>query len=202
MRPFELSSLVETSEIDADAWIVNATLFIFILECQIPVSWSCNCDGDSSYLSSKTPGDSDNMRRKLLLVGTAAIVAVIALTMLFHSSLSQPPRAPYAEFSSVTTVSPYSIRATFGEADSGIDIMECKIIIHLNDTYVGTYPFDPNGTGDVNELLDGANYSISFVEFDENGMVDLGDAVYVEYSKGVLPSSEYRVYFLWRGQVV
>lgn len=94
------------------------------------------------------------------------------------------------------------MKLTFRDAESSLRYVDLKIILHRNDTlsddtYLGTYPLDPNGTGYVNLIADGQNYSVSYDDADSDGIVESGEQLYVTYSSGMLPSGDYIVYLDW-----
>ncbi len=147
------------------------------------------------------------MKGKLVLAIAAIIVAAVVLigmtAYLNALGSGHTSRPPSASFSSAEQDSASTLKLTFGEVDPTIEYMMLKILLHFNDTvrdvYLGTYPFDPNGTGYVNIVTGGQNYSVFYVDSDSDWLVDSGEHVGVIHSGGSLPSGNYTVSLLWAG---
>lgn len=130
-------------------------------------------------------------------------IGVVIGTVYGAVSKSQPPRTPSASFSSAEKDSASTMKLIFGDADSSIQYLRLKIILHFNDSvrdvYLGTYPFDPNGTGYVNTVAGGQNYSVLYDDSDSDGLVDSGEHLGVMYSGSELPAGNYTVGLIWMG---
>jgi hypothetical protein len=150
------------------------------------------------------------MNGKLVVALVVVVAAVVLIGIIAYDTIgkSQPPRTPSASFSSAEKDSASTMKLTFREAESSLRYADLKMILHLNDTvddaYLGTYPLDPNGTGDVNSIAGGQNYSISYDDVDSDGVVESGEHLGVEYLSGTLPAGDYTVYLVWacNGSVV
>ncbi|MDD1768374.1 MAG: hypothetical protein LUQ55_00140 [Methanomassiliicoccales archaeon] len=143
-----------------------------------------------------------------LAAALVVIVIVVVLVGIFVYLCTigfsiQTPRPPSASFSSAEQDSATTMRLTFGEVDPSIQYMRLKIILHYNDTvrdvYLGTYPFDPGGTGYINTIAGGQNYSIFYDDVDSDGLVDTGEYSDVMYSGASLPAGSYTVSLIWMG---
>lgn len=136
------------------------------------------------------------------LVVIVVVVVVLVGIFVYQSTLVsiETPETPSASFSSAEQDSASTMNFTFGDAEQSIRYLDLKVILHINNTnrdvYLGTYPFDPSGTGYVNEVAGGQNYSVSYDDVDSDGVVESGEHLGVTYLSGMLPEGDYTVYLL------
>jgi hypothetical protein len=138
-----------------------------------------------------------------LVVGLAVVIAAVVLIgIIVYEAYGNPPtKMPdKASFSSAEMDSASTMKFTFRDAESGMRYVDLKMVLHLNDTfedvYLGTYPLDPNGNGDVNPIANGQNYSVSYDDVDSDGVVESAEHLGVIYNSGALPTGNYTVYLL------
>ncbi len=146
----------------------------------------------------------------------AAVLAAAALLILFAAYAATPHLdgyAPHAVFSSILKDSESSFNLTLGEVHGEFRIEECGASVTGNDAFfLDSHPqyFDlltkritlnltedttpPNST-DTSWV--GVNFTVQFVDINDDGMVTEGDGLHVSCNQQLRDDAYYLIFLTW-----
>jgi hypothetical protein len=154
-------------------------------------------------LIKKKPGQGD----RSLIIGVAAVtvILILGLSILWIekpwvSSLEPEPRG---QFISASRVSATTISYRFGVFSPDASITNCEFILHVNDTYIGTFPVTGTGSAHSSTISnDSISYTATYFDDDSDGRLSAGDYVTLVSSSGLVPMTDYTLFLLSTGSVI
>ena len=154
-------------------------------------------------LIKKRPDQIDNS----LIIGVVAIavILILGLSVLWIEKpwVSSWEPEPSGQFISASRISATTISYRFGAFSPGASITNCKFILHVNDTYVGTFPVTGTGSAHSSTISnDSIGFTTTYFDEDNDERLSAGDYVTLTCSSSLVPMTDYTLFLLFHGSVV